>query len=342
MTLPPAHVRRNCIQIHAPDLQAFGLLMAIDVHLGGTAGKDRCWAKPETLIPLSHLSRTTFYAVAKRLEEAGILIRDERGWGIDFDVLAVRHTDKKSATRTVEKVQVVRRADEKVRQPDSPVRHTDEKVRHADSLPYLGTLHEPSNEPSMNPLRAREGILDGGSPPVEDKTPAPKPRRDTKRENTAEAKALPLPGALDTDRFRAAWTEWIDYRQARASPLTAPSFARQLTRLAEIGHDNAIACIDTSIANGYQGLFPERFAGNGNAQRPGSGHHRPAGNPAPAARNGWDDADNHPVRRPRIPGLDPDAVDADDLRAGADRPRPGSGRPSVPVGGLPTAGAAGG
>jgi len=69
---------------------------------------------------------------------------------------------------------------------------------------------------------------------------------------------------LRTDRFRAAWTEWTNYRRQAGKQLTPATIARQIRILEGFGHGGAIQSIEQSIGNGWQGLFdPRNCRGNG-------------------------------------------------------------------------------
>lgn len=60
------------------------------------------------------------------------------------------------------------------------------------------------------------------------------------------------------------WDRWKrDRRERRLRKYTTDGEATQLKKLAPLGAVQAIACIEQSIANGWQGLFPEKFAGKG-------------------------------------------------------------------------------
>ena len=73
-----------------------------------------------------------------------------------------------------------------------------------------------------------------------------------------------LPPALDTDAFRAAWADYEAYRrEKKASKLTHRSVQLKWGELQELGHDGAIAAIKHSIANGWQGIFPDRQGSGG-------------------------------------------------------------------------------
>lgn len=72
-----------------------------------------------------------------------------------------------------------------------------------------------------------------------------------------EPAAIPL-GCLDTPAFREAWANWL--REKRGAKLQPPAQSRQLGKLQEIGPDAAVKCIEHSLMNQYQGLFPEKFA----------------------------------------------------------------------------------
>lgn len=60
-----------------------------------------------------------------------------------------------------------------------------------------------------------------------------------------------------SEQFAKAWSEWQAYRRERRLPKLKPSSVRkQFRALGEWGEEAAIASIDRSIAQGWQGLFP--------------------------------------------------------------------------------------
>jgi hypothetical protein len=69
----------------------------------------------------------------------------------------------------------------------------------------------------------------------------------------------PIPAAIDTPEVRAAWEEWCAERRARRKPITPRAATLQLEALAPLTPGQVVECIRTSIANGWQGLFPERL-----------------------------------------------------------------------------------
>lgn len=97
----------------------------------------------------------------------------------------------------------------------------------------------PAFEPRPPDAEARD-------PPQEQ--PAPRPVR-------YDPAAAPLPEALDTAEFRAAWSAWLAYRKEARKPMTATTVARQLALCVELGVSDAVAAIEQSIRNGWQGLF---------------------------------------------------------------------------------------
>jgi len=72
----------------------------------------------------------------------------------------------------------------------------------------------------------------------------------------------PIPAALDTSGFRAAWEDWQTHRREIGHRLTPTAAGRQLAKLAGWGVEQAIASIEQSIGHGWQGLFEPK--GNGN------------------------------------------------------------------------------
>ncbi|EAR6366351.1 hypothetical protein TL50_000921 [Salmonella enterica subsp. enterica] len=73
--------------------------------------------------------------------------------------------------------------------------------------------------------------------------------------------SIPVPEWLNA----ASWNEWITYRQQSGKPikteLTVTKAFRLLKECLDEGHD-PVNVINTSIANGYQGLFKPKFALN--------------------------------------------------------------------------------
>jgi hypothetical protein len=68
-----------------------------------------------------------------------------------------------------------------------------------------------------------------------------------------------FPPELDTPAFREKWEEWLSYRaQRKLQKLVPKSIAAKLKELAPFGEIVAIAEIDRSIANGWQGIFPPK------------------------------------------------------------------------------------
>lgn len=90
------------------------------------------------------------------------------------------------------------------------------------------------------------------------------------RRNRTDAPQSTIPPALDTEAFRAAFVEWRAYRREIRKPITPSSENRIFTKLERMGHDNAIASINQSIANGWTGLFdvkPENGRGGGDGNK---------------------------------------------------------------------------
>lgn len=67
-----------------------------------------------------------------------------------------------------------------------------------------------------------------------------------------------LPTELRTPGFLRAWFAWCDYRARKRCKVSSDACSLQLSKLAKFGPDVAIAAIQTSIENDYQGLFPEK------------------------------------------------------------------------------------
>lgn len=82
-----------------------------------------------------------------------------------------------------------------------------------------------------------------------------------------EPSGSPIPQPLDTDAFRTAWERWVQHRKETRHPLKPTTIESQLKALAVMGEAKAIAAIEQSILNGWQGLFEPRTA-NGKPSSP--------------------------------------------------------------------------
>lgn len=82
-----------------------------------------------------------------------------------------------------------------------------------------------------------------------------------KNNGNFDAATAPLPEELRTRDFIKAWFEWCDYRLANRKKISRQACALQLKKLAKFGPQIAIAAIERSIENDWQGLFPERVGG---------------------------------------------------------------------------------
>lgn len=66
---------------------------------------------------------------------------------------------------------------------------------------------------------------------------------------------------FDSDKFRSAWDEWIQYLKQKKKTPTPITIKRQLNKLSKLTEDDAIITINKSIDNGWQGLFPPSGGG---------------------------------------------------------------------------------
>ena len=67
-----------------------------------------------------------------------------------------------------------------------------------------------------------------------------------------------IPPNLSTPVFMEAWEMWAQHRKEIKHPLTPMSAKMQLKKLAVWGEKRAIAAIEHSVEQGYQGLFEPR------------------------------------------------------------------------------------
>lgn len=70
--------------------------------------------------------------------------------------------------------------------------------------------------------------------------------------------AVPFPAALDTPAFRNVWAQWMSQRKTRRFSTRAEWCSRQLKTLASFGESVALAAINETLLNDYQGIFPHK------------------------------------------------------------------------------------
>lgn len=78
---------------------------------------------------------------------------------------------------------------------------------------------------------------------------------------------LALPSPLDTPEFRAAWAEWLAYRKERRLAGYKPiGLAKLLNRLAAMGAAGAVAALEHSMSQNYQGVWEPKGSAAGPAR----------------------------------------------------------------------------
>lgn len=76
-----------------------------------------------------------------------------------------------------------------------------------------------------------------------------------------DPKSAQIPVGLDTQNFRKVWEEFCDFRSRdKRKPITERSCKMLLKKLDEAGLELAVAALEQSIANGWQGVFPENVS----------------------------------------------------------------------------------
>ena len=107
-----------------------------------------------------------------------------------------------------------------------------------------------------NPLLTRVNPEEEEEEKNKIKTPTPKGARKPKPETA-------IPKELDTAKFREAWSDWQRYRAESRKKLTPSTIEKQLASLSKMGEPRAIAAINNSIQQGYQGIFEASGGGSG-------------------------------------------------------------------------------
>ena len=79
----------------------------------------------------------------------------------------------------------------------------------------------------------------------------------SRKENNNEIDTIPLP-LPHGENFRRSWGEWVNYRTKTKKRLSRFAQEKQLKLLEGLTELEAVDCINRSIANDWQGLFPEK------------------------------------------------------------------------------------
>jgi hypothetical protein len=112
------------------------------------------------------------------------------------------------------------------------------------------------------------------SPNPKDKDSVPSSPTKARKPKTKSEPEPVLP--FTSPAFREAWTAWVRHRKEIRKPLTPTASERQLKKLADMGEARAIAALDHSMANGWQGIF-EPYASKPTPNQAPTPKYRPAG-----------------------------------------------------------------
>lgn len=134
------------------------------------------------------------------------------------------------------------------------------------------------SEPEANTKRTESGNLPTSSSfstKAEEQHP-PDPAPETapaaaKKPAKFDPRTVPIPPELDHPEFRDIWAIWITVRTAKGAKgkiTHEHTVHAQFKKLVPLGPVLAAACVNDSIANGWQGLFPDKFKPGANGRAP--------------------------------------------------------------------------
>jgi hypothetical protein len=119
------------------------------------------------------------------------------------------------------------------------------------------TQKQPSEQEQIRSEGSRQAIGLADRPDPSLPSSASKVAKGGRSASPVGPASIPFPPELNTPLFQEAWHQWIEYlRREKRRPLTTTSARKQLELLARAGEPASIDAINRSIANGYQGLFP--------------------------------------------------------------------------------------
>jgi len=117
-------------------------------------------------------------------------------------------------------------------------------------------------------IHKRDGFRRGAAKTNAARAPSDPPSGDGMGDPPSDPPSTPHPSPSPSPLYKEvdglnfdAWEKWLGYRsQQRLKKYTTNQIA---VRLAKLPHDTQLICVDDSIAKAYQGIFPEKFGGNG-------------------------------------------------------------------------------
>lgn len=65
---------------------------------------------------------------------------------------------------------------------------------------------------------------------------------------------------MRTDEFISTLREFIDHRKELKKPLKKTGLSKLVRQLEKVGAAHAVAALNASIANGWQGVFPDKVS----------------------------------------------------------------------------------
>lgn len=141
------------------------------------------------------------------------------------------------------------------------------------------------NPDYLNPEEEKEPPLppEGDAADAAGQQDKPAPKHGRKKRDPAFDPMTAKPANVSAE----TWAKWVQHRKEIRKPLTPTSCSQQAAQLAT--HPNPDVVIATSIASGWQGLFPDRVA-RGPAAKPSSftnlPKHTPDTNPEEPSHDG--------------------------------------------------------
>jgi uncharacterized protein YdaU (DUF1376 family) len=130
----------------------------------------------------------------------------------------------------------------------------------AGGRPIASSPHPADNPPGTQPVPA------ANQKKPRSQAPNPNPNTlPTVKKSAFAPESVELPDCVP----RQAWEEWVAYRKTRRISTTEPTVKLQLRKLSEwhaTGHD-PVDILETSISNGWQGLFEPKVRPQARADR---------------------------------------------------------------------------
>ena len=125
-----------------------------------------------------------------------------------------------------------------------------------DNDKYLEVPDFAHRQPSLNPTKEAESSIPAPTPDQLQSSSCSTPPKVKESKIKVKESKTEFPPEIDKPDFHKVWKEWIQFRSEIKKKLAPSTIKGQLKKLSKLPVETAIAMLEQSIQNGWQGIFP--------------------------------------------------------------------------------------